>query len=152
MAKVKCNKNRRISWAKVDFISLCKKGANTISTMYKADDGISHNIELSTLSKDMDEQGELICCVYAPDMVDSDGDTASAEVIKKFAYGFAQNGAGIDIRHNEEVLSKEAIFVAETMIIQDGDPRFADMEDAAKEVVAAVKKAAEKYGASIPVY
>jgi len=30
--------------------------------------------------------------------------------------------------------------------------RFADMEDAAKEVVAAVKKAAEKYKASVPAY
>ena len=114
--------------AKIGFISLCPMGANTIQTMYKSDDG-DKNIDLQVLSKDMTEQGELICCVYAPDMEDSQGDQASAAVIKDFAYDFAKNGGSIDIRHNEKPISKEDIFVAESMIIQEGDERFEKMED-----------------------
>ncbi len=131
MAKVKSNKNnrkRQILKAKIGFISLCPAGANTIRTMYKSDDG-DKNIDLQVLSKDMSEQGELICCVYAPDMEDSQGDQASAEVIKDFAYDFAKNGGNIDIRHNEKALSSEDIFIAETLIIQKGDERFEGMED-----------------------
>lgn len=131
MAIVKSNKNnrkRQILKAKIGFLSLCPAGANTIRTMYKSDDG-NKNIELQMLSKDMSEQGELICCVYAPDLEDSQGDQASAEVIKDFAYDFAKNGGNIDIRHNEEALSKDDIFVAETLIIQKGDERFEGMED-----------------------
>ncbi len=114
--------------AKIGFLSLCPAGANTIRTMYKSNEG-NKNIELQMLSKGMTEQGELICCVYAPDLEDSQGDQASAEVIKDFAYDFAKNGGNIDIRHNEEALSKDDIFVAETLIIQKGDERFGGMED-----------------------
>ena len=114
--------------AKIGFLSLCPAGANTIRTMYKSDDG-NKNIELQMLSKDMTEQGELTCCVYVPDLEDSQGDQASAAVIKDFAYDFAKNGGNIDIRHNEEALSKDDIFVAETLIIQKGDERFEGMED-----------------------
>ena len=122
------NRKRQILKAKIGFLSLCPAGANTIRTMYKSDDG-NKNIELQMLSKDMSEQGELICCVYAPDLEDSQGDQASAEVIKDFAYDFAKNGGNIDIRHNEEALNKDDIFVAETLIIQKGDERFEGMED-----------------------
>ena len=131
MAIAKSNKNnrkRQILKAKIGFISLCPAGANTIHTMYKSDNG-NKNIELQMLSKDMTEQGELTCCVYVPDLEDSQGDQASAAVIKDFAYDFAKNGGNIDIRHNEEALSKDDIFVAETLIIQKGDERFEGMED-----------------------
>ncbi len=131
MAIVKSNKNKRkrqILKAKIGFISLCPAGANTIRTMYKSDDG-DKNIDLQVISKDMSEQGELVCCVYAPDMEDSQGDRASAAVIKDFAYDFAKNGGNIDIRHNEEALSTDDIFIAETLIIQKGDERFEGMED-----------------------
>jgi hypothetical protein len=128
MPKPKGNKKRQILKAKIGFISLCPAGANTIHTVYKGDGG-NKNIELATLSKDMTEKGELTCVVYAPDMVDSQGDTATAEVIKDFAYDFAQKGGNIDIRHNEEPLSKEDIFIAESTIIQKDDSRFADMKD-----------------------
>ena len=124
----KNNRKRQILKAKIGFISLCPAGANTIRTMYKSDDG-DKNIDLQVLSKDMSEQGELVCCVYAPDMEDSQGDQASAEVIKDFAYDFAKNGGNIDIRHNEKALNSDDIFIAETMIIQKGDSRFEDMED-----------------------
>lgn len=119
---------RRILKAKISHISLCPRGANQIQTIYKAEDG-DHNISLSTLVKGMSEQGELLAVVYAPDMIDSDGDTASAEVIKEAAYDFGANGKGIDVRHNEEVLPVEKAYVAESFIIQKDDPRFVDTKD-----------------------
>ena len=131
MAIQKSNRNKRkrqILKAKIGFLSLCPAGANTIRTLYKSDAG-DKNIELQMLSKDMTEQGELTCCVYVPDLEDSQGDQASAEVIKDFAYDFAKNGGNIDIKHNENALSREDIFVAETMIIQKDDERFEGMED-----------------------
>ncbi len=127
----KSNKNKRkrqILKAKIGFLSLCPAGANTIRTLYKSDDG-DKNVELQVITKEMTEQGELICCVYAPDFEDSQGDQASAKVIKDFAYDFAKNNGNIDIRHNEQALDNDSIFVAESTIIQKDDPRFADMED-----------------------
>ena len=114
--------------AKIGFLSLCPAGANTLRTVYKSAEG-DENVELQVITKEMTEQGELICCVYAPDLEDSQGDQASAEVIKDFAYDFAKTGGSIDIKHNEEALGKDQIFVAESTIIQKGDPRFADIED-----------------------
>ena len=127
--KVKRKVKRHIMKAKIDFISLCPAGANDICTMFKSDDGGMEEVHLTSLVSKMTEQGELLNVVYAPDMVDSQGDMASAAVIKDFAYDFAQNGAGIDIRHNEVPLSSNDIFVAESMIIQKNDPRFADFKD-----------------------
>lgn len=121
-------RKRQILKAKIGFLSLCPAGANTIRTLYKSDDG-DENVELQVITKEMSEQGELICCVYAPDLEDSQGDQASAKVIKDFAYDFAKNGGNIDIRHNEQALDSDSIFVAESTIIQKDDPRFADMED-----------------------
>lgn len=131
MPKVENKKNKRkrqILKAKIGFLSLCPAGANTLRTVYKSAEG-DENVELQVITKEMTEQGELICCVYAPDLEDSQGDQASAEVIKDFAYDFAKTGGSIDIKHNEEALGKDQIFVAESTIIQKGDPRFADIED-----------------------
>ena len=59
MAKRKDKKKvKRITWAKVDFISLVPRGANTFSTIYKGEDGDSQ-VDLTTLCKDMNEKGEI---------------------------------------------------------------------------------------------
>lgn len=125
---------RQIIKAKIDFISLCPAGANNVQTIYKSKDS-KNEVTILTASKAMTEKGELFCVVYAPDMVDSQGDTASAEVIKDFAYDFAKRGGAIDIRHNEEAVDKEDIFIAESMIIQKDDPRFTGVKDYAGNVV-----------------
>lgn len=135
MNKQKVKAKRRIIQAKIDFLSLCPKGANTIQTVYKTDDGQNKSVSFSTLTKDMTEQGELITCVYSPDLVDSQGDVASIEAIKEMAYSFSRDGKGIDIRHNGKVIPKEEVFVAESFIIQKSDPRFEDIKDYDGEVV-----------------
>lgn len=129
MSKENNKAKRRILKGHIQFLSLCPKGANTISTVYKADDGKDKNLSFSSLSKDMNEKGEIIACVYSPNLVDSQGDVASAEVIKQMAYDFAKEGVGIDIRHDNKPISKDQAHVAESFIIQKNDPRYADMKD-----------------------
>ena len=129
MAKKKLKKKtQRIVMAKIDFISLCSKGANTFHTIFKSDDD-TQDVELTTICKEMNELGEIHACVYAPEMVDTQGDLASAAVIKSLAHDYLKDGAGIDIKHDEVVLNKEAAFVAESFIIQKGDSRFSDMKN-----------------------
>ncbi len=128
IAKVKRKAKRRILKGMIDFISLVPAGSTELSTIYKSEDG-GPEICIAELSKDMTEDGEIISVVYAPERVDDQGDVASAEVIKDFAHDFMQKGGQIDIKHNEIALSKDDIFVAESMIVQKGDPRFADVKD-----------------------
>lgn len=129
-------RKRRILKGMISYISLCPRGANQIQTVYKADGGKDTDISLATLVKgDINEKGELLAVVYAVNKTDSQGDTASAEVVKQMAYDFARDGVGIDIRHNEEVLPKDDIFIAESFLIQKGDPRFADTKDYSGKIV-----------------
>lgn len=120
---------RRIVEADIEYISLVPKGANRLPAIYKAETG---GFELSTLLKlgdDFMEKGELTAIVYAPEMRDSQGDIASAEVIKDMMYRAAQRGLKIDMRHDESPLAKEQAYIAESFIVQKGDARFASIKD-----------------------
>lgn len=92
--------------------------------LYKEDG----TVELQTLVK-QGEEGELLAVVYAPENEDSQGDIASAEVIKDAAYAAMQKGVEIDIQHNLKSVGRDKAFVAESFLIQKGDPRFADFKD-----------------------
>ncbi len=119
---------RRIKKANIRFISLCPKGANKIDVLYKSDG----TVQFSTLFKasdKFDEHGEVTAVVYAPEHRDSQGDIADASVIKEAAYDFIRNGANIDINHDGKPLKAEQARVAETFLVQKGDPRFADWKD-----------------------
>lgn len=112
---------RRIKKAKIDFISLVPLGANRMPVIYK-DDGA---LEIDTISR-MDDKGELLAVVYAPELRDTQGDIASAEVIKEMAYDFIANGAKIDIRHDGKKVEKSRARIAETFIVHKSDTRFQD--------------------------
>lgn len=114
---------RRIVSAKIKFLSLVPRGANQLPVIYKSDDGV----ELSSLVKasdNFDEKGELLSVVYAPELRDSQGDIASADVIKEAMYSAAKDGFDLDIRHDGKALSKDDAYVAESFIVQKGDTRF----------------------------
>jgi hypothetical protein len=115
---------RRIKKAKITFISLVPKGANRLPVLYKADG----QIEFHSLTK-MVEQGELLSVVYAPNVVDSQGDIAEAQVIKDMAHDFLKRGGKIDLQHNGEAVSADRAFVAESFIIAKGDERFKNFKD-----------------------
>lgn len=125
---------RRILKAQVKYLSLCPKGANGLKTLYKEDAGQGDETDFSarmmTKAQDnFDEKGELLAVVYAPDMEDAHGEYAPAEVIREAMHGFLKEGEGIDIRHNEQALSKDDAYVAESFEIQKGDERFSDFTD-----------------------
>ena len=124
----KYRKKKEIVGGFVDYISLCPRGANTLVTSYKSE-GSETPLEIRTVTQQMSEEGVLTAAVYVPDLVDAQGEEASAEAIKQLAYSFSRDGRGIDIVHNEAVLPKEDIYMAETFIIQKDDPRFADLKD-----------------------
>lgn len=115
---------KRIIKAKIKFLSLVPKGANQMPVLYKADD--SFVAEMLVKATDI-EHGELVACVYAPELRDSQGEIASAEVIKDMMYDAAKEGVSIDLKHNEQPVSKDKAYVAESFLIQKGDPRFAGL-------------------------
>jgi len=117
---------RRIKKARIDFISLVPRGANQLPVLYKSDES---RIAIQTLFKGDIDHGEVTAIVYAPEKRDSQGDIASADVIKEMAADFLRRGGEIDIRHNGKALSKEDVYIAESFIVQKGDARFADMKD-----------------------
>ena len=119
----------RVLKARVKFLSLVKKGANKMPVLYK--DESASLIEFKTLMKaaDGEDVGELLTVTWAPEFRDSDQTIASAEVIKEVAYSHAECGFNLDLFHDGNALTREQAFVAESFIIQKGDPRFADWKD-----------------------
>lgn len=113
---------RRIKKARARFISFVPRGANGLSCLYKEADA---SVEFRTLSKLDEDRGELLAVVYAPEIRDSQGDIASAEVIKDMAYASAREGVDLDIRHDGKVVDKSRAYIAERFIVQKGDERFA---------------------------
>lgn len=117
---------RRIKDARIKFLSLVPRGMNALPVVYKSADG---SVTFNTLSKWDEEKGELLAVVYSPERFDSEGDIASPEAIRKMAHSFAKEGQNIDIRHNEQKLSRDQVYVAENFIVQKGDARFEGMKD-----------------------
>ncbi len=125
MPQPQTSQKRRIKKAKIRFISLCPRGANQLPTLYKEDG----SFEIETLVKTDAEQGLITSIVYAPEFRDSQGDIASAQVIKDMAYEFLKNGGKIDIRHDGKDVGRDRASVVESFIVQKDDPRFADVTD-----------------------
>lgn len=119
-------KKRRIIDGKITFLSLCALGKNRMRAIYKADGTVEFQ---SVIARKMNEEGELTALVYVPDHADTDGDFADAVAIKRLAHSFAESGLNVDIRHNMQAVSKEQAFVAESFIVQQGDPRFSGVRD-----------------------
>lgn len=121
---------KRIKKAKVKYISLCPKGKNKLPTLYK-EDGADY-LDLPMLlckGPDFDDKGELLAVVYMPENPDADEHVASADVIKEMAYDFQKEDGQIDIRHDGKPVDKDRAFLAETFIVQKGDPRFSELRD-----------------------
>ena len=59
-------KRRRIKNADVQFVTLCPRGANRMSVVYKSDG----HAEFDALHKFDVERGELLAVVYSPEMRD----------------------------------------------------------------------------------
>lgn len=77
----------------------------------------------------MDEEGLLLSLIYVPNMVDAQGHYAEADTVRDMAHGFAREGMRLDINHERRPLDKSRAYVAESFIVQPGDPRFSDWKD-----------------------
>lgn len=119
---------RRIKKARITHISLVPRGANRMPVLYKQDGSVQFDL-LTKVGSDFDEQGELLAVVYVPELRDSQGDIASAKVVKEMMHSFAREGKGIDIRHDGKPVGKDRAFVAEQFLVQKGDSRFDGFKD-----------------------
>lgn len=117
---------RRIKSVDVQFLSLVPRGANRLPVLYKSED---KTVDWQPLCKFDAELGELLAVAYPAESRDSQGDIASADVVRKMAHSFAKNGAKIDIRHKGVALTKDQVYVAENFIVQKGDARFEGWKD-----------------------
>lgn len=126
-------KKRRIKSADIRFVSLCPRGMNGLRTLYKSDgDGKGGTVTIEPLLKECEgflEKGQLVAAVWVPDRADKEGDWADRETIEKMAHSFARNGLKIDLKHDERTLTVDQAYVAESFVIQKGDPRFSDLKD-----------------------
>lgn len=119
---------RRIQDAKITHVSLCKRGANSLPVLFKSD-GEQDIVEATPIAKYDEDKGEMTALVYVPDHVDKDGDTATAEAIRKMAHSWSENGSQVDINHDLKTLSRDQVYVAENFIVQKGDQRFEGWTD-----------------------
>lgn len=115
---------RRIKRGRIRLISLVPAGANRVESIFKDEDGTPYE-EFHAVAK-MAPEGYLHTLIYIPEFPDSQGDVASAAVIKDMCHHFipGMEGSGIDILHNCEPVSPEHAHICETFIVQQGDPRF----------------------------
>jgi hypothetical protein len=116
---------QRIKKARIQFITLCPRGRNQMPVLYKADGTVAFD----ALTKATEDAGELTNIVYAAERPDTDDHLASAEVIKDMAHAFQKDGGQIDIRHDGKAVGADKAYVAESFIVQKGDPRFEDYTD-----------------------
>ena len=106
----------------VSFLSLVRSPATGKSlTLKSAKPG--ERAGTFEIVKTDDERMIAYGIVYAPDQVDSHGDTADAKTIRRAAYAFMREGRlkNIDVEHS---FSSEMAFVAESWLVRKGDELF----------------------------
>jgi len=133
---------RRLKKIWVDFISLVEEGANRRTVIWKSILNLPGKTPLNhafpILKVDTDQR-MVYGIVYAPDEIDTEGDIASAGVIKEAAHRFmrekqkdrtgepGKDTRSIDKRHNE---NPDQGYVAESWIVRKDDAFFPDDIDA----------------------
>ena len=105
---------------KVKLISLVNKGANNKTIIYK-NENFSELLRVNFTKSS--EEGIVYGIVYAPDEVDSQGDFANKDEIKKAAYNFMREGCGyrVDVNHD---MSPTNAYICESWIVKSKDEFF----------------------------
>jgi len=126
----------------ITHISLVPAGANKKTLIFKSQDQkndrdchtrsrCNDGSEEWSLSRDLavlktdKKENVVYSIVYSPDEVDTDGEYADSETIKKAAYGFMKQNQNrnIDTNHN---FKNEDAYVAQSWLVKKGDPTFPD--------------------------
>jgi hypothetical protein len=120
---------KKIQWANIEFLSLCPRGKNGLKVIVKEGGKFEAPVRIKK-GDDFEKKGELVAAIYVPDLLDEDGHFAQdTEAIKTMAYSHARNGSKLDLRHDGKPLSKDQAYMAESFLIQKGDPRFSDLKN-----------------------
>jgi hypothetical protein len=118
---------RRLLRARITHISLVNRGAVQVEALYKAEADGSFVVE--TLLAKSAEEGTITTLVYLPERPDFQGHIAAHDVIKDMAHNFFVEGGGkIDVMHDLQDIEGGA-HIAESFIVQKGDPRFEGLKD-----------------------
>lgn len=107
----------------VSCISLVKSGANKKSIIYKSGGSPTPNLEREIKIVKSSDEGMVYAVVYSPDEIDTQGEFADANTIKKAAYGFMKSGFTKNIDKEHDFKSVDA-YVAESWLVRKGDPLF----------------------------
>jgi len=112
----------------IQYISLVKKGANGKQIIYKSATAKPTYESEIAIKKTDTEEGVIYGIVYSPDEVDTQGDFATADEIKKAAYNFMKSKSidNVDIEHD---FNNVDAFVAESWIVKSGDSIFPDEKE-----------------------
>lgn len=107
----------------IKLISLVRAGANKKSIIYK-DDEFREIFGVKFAKSDV-ELGVVYGIVYAPNDIDTQGDSASADEIRKAAYNFMQksNVYTIDVEHDMTPINA---YICESWIVKKGDAFFGE--------------------------
>lgn len=111
---------------KITFLSLVPKGANKKKIIWKStgDDKTGEPLEREVkLTKVNNDQHMVYGIVYSPNQVDTQGDFAKANEIKKAAYGFMKSALTPNIDTNHDFDAKDA-YVAESWLTKGVDSLF----------------------------
>lgn len=117
--------SRKLKDINIRMISLVRAGANQKEIVYK-NEKMQTQLAIN-FSKADDEQGVVYGIVYAPDEIDTQGDTANATEILKASYLFMKNGNMswcVDIEHSLENIDA---YVCESWIVKESDPFFKEV-------------------------
>ncbi len=131
---------------KISMISLVRAGANRKEIVLKGEK--FEELRHIEITKHNDELGVAYGIVYSPNKEDSQGDMASADEIRKAAYGFMKHASiakAVDVEHD---LKPVDAHICESWIVRKGDEIFLEEEGAwavgvkleEEELLAAVKK------------
>lgn len=120
------SKLKRIKKARIRFVSLCQRGANHQPVILKGDD----QFELTSVAKFDEVEGILTSLVWPNNYVDAQKEfTDDPEVVKDMMYGWAKEGAQLDLTHDFKAIPREQAYPVEFYQVQKGDSRFADWVD-----------------------
>lgn len=116
----------KLTKLRVTHISLVDRGANKRDIVWKsADAGTPDVAREIKIAKTDAEQRIVYGVVYAPDDVDSQGEYATADEIRKAAYEFMSDLRGRNIDKQHDFQNRDA-YVAESWLVRKGDELFPD--------------------------
>lgn len=113
---------REITDMQIKLISLVSAGANNKKIIYK-NENFNELLRVDFKKSDA-EQGVVYGIVYAPDEVDTQGDFANADEIKRAAYNFMKRSDlsyCIDVNHNFNIADA---YICESWIVKSKDEFF----------------------------